>query len=220
MENRIRFNILSPFSSFLARQLAHPSGWIGRVVMTRALNRRNRALISATLDALALTEKTKLLDVGFGGGLSLRLARAQGVRSLSGIDPSIAAVDQLKKTSSRWLCGADLTVTNGVVEHLPYEQGSFDAILSTNTVYFWVDLAAAFRELHRVLAAGGRLAVGFSSSERLRSIKAVTRHGFLFHENDELLSGARQGGFADAQLVALRGHDSQGNFVLVATSAV
>jgi 2-polyprenyl-3-methyl-5-hydroxy-6-metoxy-1,4-benzoquinol methylase len=98
---RIPSRILSPITSFLARQLAHPSGWIGRVVMTRALNRRNRELIHAALDELALSEKTRLLDVGFGGGLSLQLARAQGVTKLHGVDPSAAAVDQLRKTSSR-----------------------------------------------------------------------------------------------------------------------
>jgi ubiquinone/menaquinone biosynthesis C-methylase UbiE len=220
MENSIRFRIFSPLTSFFARQLAHPSGWVGRLVMTRALNRRNRELILetlATLETLPLPDRTRLLDVGFGGGLSLQLARAKGVTKLYGVDRSVAAVEQLKKTSPQWLHGAELTVASGVVEQLPFGDSSFDAILSTNTVYFWPNLSVAFKELYRVMASGGRLAIGFASSEKLRSLGPVTQHGFLFYEIGELIESARQAGFSEVHTVALHGRTTEGSHVLVAT---
>jgi SAM-dependent methyltransferase len=192
--------VLSPFTSYIARQLAHPSGWFGRAVVTRALNRRNHRLIEATLGALELSERTRLLDVGFGGGLSLKLARARGVTALFGVDPSIAAVERVKSTSRTWARGCQVTLLEGTVEHLPFENAAFDAIISTNTVYFWPDLAVAFRELYRVLIPGGRLALGFASSDNLHNLHAITQHGFLFYHSDELLARAREVGFAEARI--------------------
>ncbi len=195
-----RSRILSPFTSYIARQLGHPTGWFGRTVITRVLNRRNRALIEATLGALALTARTRLLDVGFGGGLSLQLARAKGVTDLTGVELSSAAVARVKDTSRNWAHGCQLTLVQGTVEQLPFGDAGFDGIISTNTVYFWPDLAAAFKELYRVLAPGGRLALGFASSETLRNLRPVTQHGFLFYESDELLRRARDAGFTTVRV--------------------
>jgi arsenite methyltransferase len=211
------FRLLTPISSLVARQLAHPNGWLGRQVMTRVLNRGNRELITATLDCLTLSPETRLLDVGFGGGLSLQLARQRNVARLYGVDPSVDAVEQLKRTSRSWIGDGELTLTVGVVERLAVGDGAVDAIISTNTLYFWPDLAAAFNKLGRVLAPHGQLALGFSSSHKLRSFKTVTRHGFLYYEHHEVLEQARLVGFSEVRLVELHGRDTEGDYVLVAT---
>jgi ubiquinone/menaquinone biosynthesis C-methylase UbiE len=193
-----------------------PTGWFGRHVVTRALNRRNRELIEATLNSLELAPGMRLLDVGFGGGLSLRLARERGVTELWGVDPSADAVRTLMSTHRTWIAGGSLTLNEGSVEQLPLDDGSVDAIISTNTVYFWPDLASAFSSLHRVLAPSGRLAIGFSSKQRLQEMDAVTRHGFLFYEGAELLEQATRAGFQGSRLIELHGAAVRGTFVLVA----
>jgi arsenite methyltransferase len=217
MRERILLKLLTPFNAVVARQLAHPSGWLGRTVMTRALNRGNRELITSTLDCLALSAETRLLDVGFGGGLALQLARQKGVMQLHGVDPSLAALERLKQTSSTWLRGAKLTLAQGVVERLPFDVGAVDAIISTNTLYFWPNLVAPFYELRRVLGLKGQLALGFSSSQKLRSFAAITQHGFRYYENDVLLDQARRAGLHAVRLIELHGRDTTGDFVLLAT---
>lgn len=217
MRHRFMFQLLGPISSAVARQLALPSGWLGRILVTRVLNRGNRELITTTLDTLPLSRDVRLLDVGFGGGLALRLARERGVVRLVGVDPSRTAVEALRRSCAKWLDGGELTLAEGGVEQLPVDDGSVGAVISTNTVYFWRDLPAAFAELRRVLVSGGHLALGFSSSDKMRAFDTITRHGFLHHDNRELVERAEEAGFREVRLIELRGRDTVGDYVLRAS---
>jgi arsenite methyltransferase len=218
MRNQRIFRLLAPVSAAIAGQLARPHGWFGRAVMTRVLNRGNRELIEATLDALPLGPETRLLDVGFGGGLLLALARRRGVVALTGVDPSEAAVRSLAGRPPWGAPSATLRVEQGAVEAMPFGDGAFDAVASTNTVYFWPDAAAALRELRRVLRPGGHLVLAFSGAEKLRAFDAITRHGFRFHEADALVRHATEAGLAEVHLVALHGRNTTGDYLLVATA--
>ena len=215
MRKRALFGLLAPVGAAVARQLARPSGWFGRAVMTRLLNRGNRQLIEATLGQLDLGAGTRFLDVGFGGGAALELAHRRGVRRLAGVDPSPEAVARLRSRAGR-LAGAELRVELGAAEALPFADRAFDVVASTNTVYFWPALAPAFVELKRVLCPGGRLAVGYSGAAKLRSFDVITRHGFHLHESAELASQASAAGLRVVRHVELHGGDTEGDFVLVA----
>ncbi len=215
MRKRALFSLLAPVGAAVARQLARPTGWFGGAVMTRLLNRGNRQLIEATLGQLELGAGTRFLDVGFGGGAALELAYRRGVRRLAGVDPSTEAVARLRRRAGR-LAGADLRVETGVAEALPFPDGTFDAVASTNTVYFWPALPPALLELRRVLRAGGRLALGYSGASKLRSFDVITRHGFHIHESSELESQASAAGLRVVRHVELHGGDTEGDFVLVA----
>ena len=213
MRNAFLFRLLEPIGAAIAGQLSRPRGWLGRAVMTRVLNRGNRELIRATLDGLALAPGCRLLDVGFGGGLLLELASRRGVRTLAGVDPSEAAVAFLRSRADA-LEGSALRVEVGVAEALPFDAASFDVVTSSNTVYFWPDPARAFGELRRVLAPGGVLSVGFSGAAKLRGFGAITRHGFHFHEDRDLVAAATGAGFRDVRLVELHGRVTEGDRVL------
>lgn len=217
MRSSLLSRLVAPVGAAVARQLSQPHGWFGRAVMTRLLNRGNRELILATLDGLALAPDSRLLDVGFGGGLLLELARRRGVSALAGLDPSEAAVRALRERPPRALSGAELRLEQGRVESMPFGDEAFDAVASTNTVYFWPDPAAALAELRRVLRRGGQLALGFSGSAKLRGFDAITRHGFHFHENADLLACAARAGLREARLVDLHGRHTEGDHLLLAT---
>ncbi len=213
MRNALLFRLFGPAGAAIAAQLSRPRGWFGRAVMTRALNRGNRDLIEATLGGLELPPGCRLLDVGFGGGLLLELAHRRGVRRLAGVDPSEAAVAFLRRRPGRF-AGSEVRLELGVAEALPFEDGSFDAVASTNTVYFWPDPARAFAETRRVLAPGGVLALGFSGAEKLRAFGAITRHGFHFHGDRELAAAAAAAGFGRVELRELHGRVTEGDRVL------
>jgi arsenite methyltransferase len=213
MRNAFVLKLLDPVAAAIARQLSRPSGWFGRTIVTRVLNRGNRDLIEATLDGVSLAPRCRLLDVGFGGGQLLATAHRRGVRVLAGVDPSEDAVRWLR-ARRRWFPQAEVRLEVGAVEALPFPDAGFDVVASTNTVYFWPDLAAAFRELHRVLAPGGVLTVGFSGAAKLWGFGRITQHGFRFYETAELVEAASAAGFANVRLVELRGQVTKGDWVL------
>lgn len=104
------------------------------------------------LDAAAVGAGTRVLDVATGPGYLAGRAAARGASAV-GVDlaPAILAL------------AADLNPAveyrHGDAHHLPFEDSSFDAVVSGFLLPHLGDHARAMAELVRVLAPGGRLAV-------------------------------------------------------------
>lgn len=114
-----------------------------------------QATIRATLQRFSVAAGERLLDVGCGTGVLLdALARSAPGALLAGIDVSreMLAVAQTSRASVSRL-------VNGDVASLPFAAASFDVVVSSNAFHFWVDPAAALREIRRVLKPAGRLVV-------------------------------------------------------------
>jgi SAM-dependent methyltransferase len=113
--------------------------------------------------AARLRPGQRVLDVACGTGVLAR--EAAGVSGnpelVTGLDPDPGMLDVAGRLAPgiRW--------REGVAEAIPYQDGSFDAVVSQFGLMFFRDRAAAAREMGRVLAAGGRLAVAvWESLER------------------------------------------------------
>jgi SAM-dependent methyltransferase len=124
-------------------------------------------LIGAALDAAHVTRGVRLLDAGCGAGLAALLASLRGA-SVSALDasPGLLAVARAR------LPEAD--VREGDLEALPFDDGSFDAVVAVNSVFYAADMAAALRELVRVVRPGGRVVVtAWGPPERCEFLAAV-----------------------------------------------
>ncbi|MFP4624967.1 MAG: class I SAM-dependent methyltransferase [Natronomonas sp.] len=117
-------------------------------------------------DLARVTAGTRLLDVGCGSGGALRLAQLRGA-GVAGLD---AAPDLLDIATER-LPHGDLR--RGDMEHLPYEDESFDAVTHINCIMYAEDPARAIREARRVLTSDGRLAMAVWSDPEVCEFRKV-----------------------------------------------
>jgi SAM-dependent methyltransferase len=203
---------------FVAAQLRQPTGRFGRWVMTRVLNRGNAELITGAVDALALQRDQSFLDLGFGGGLALKLAAARTDAPLWGVDFSSDVVLEGVNQFRGLIRSGRLNLICADVADLPLRNGLIRAICTTNTIYFWPDPVRALRSLRRVLSADGRLALGFSGATKMRGYGPVTQHGFTLYEPDRVEALLREAGFAQVQTIAQTGQASRGDYVSLASA--
>ncbi|MFH1060744.1 MAG: class I SAM-dependent methyltransferase [Pseudomonadota bacterium] len=100
------------------------------------------------------------LDIGCGGGhLGIALAQ-QGDLSVRFVDQS----EEMLAIVRANLAEAGLTQRGDTiladVERMPLPDNCANLAVSRGSIFFWEDLVAAFSEVHRVLAPGGRSYIG------------------------------------------------------------
>lgn len=114
-----------------------------------------QAWTDRVIDAAQLQAGQRVLDVACGTGVLSRVAadRVGTDGSVTGLDinAEMLAVAARKAPHLDW--------RQGQAEALPFEDGTFDAVVSQFGLMFFDDRGAAVREMRRVLRPGGRLAV-------------------------------------------------------------
>jgi SAM-dependent methyltransferase len=135
--------------------------------------------------------------------------------TLLGVDRSGDMVAAAEERFADWIASGRLAVGRADVASLPYDDDSVTKIVTTNSVYFWPDLHAGLSELERVLAPGGRIAIGISGAKKMREHDRITRHGFRIFEPDELAAEVETAGFANPRVVIQYGRYSAGDYVIV-----
>jgi arsenite methyltransferase len=108
----------------------------------------------------ALKPGMTVLDLGSGGGFdSLLAARQVGATGhVIGVDMTPDMVSKARTNAAR-VSATNVEFRLGEIEHLPVADASVDVILSNCVVNLAPDKRAVFAEAHRVLRAGGRLAL-------------------------------------------------------------
>ncbi len=117
--------------------------------------------------------KGACIDVGCGGGyLGAALARVTDL-SMCFFDRSEEMLAIVDRTIAENHLEGRATKLLGEVSSIGLPDASVDLAISRGSVFFWEDLAGAFREIHRVLAPGGwsYIGGGFGSLELKESIK-------------------------------------------------
>ena len=120
---------------FIARQLSHPSGFIGRFIMGE-MNRRNAKMNAFALEKLSLAPADRVLEIGFGGGVLLP-ALIQRAAFVAGLDRSQAAVDAAASRFAHAVTNQRAEFRFGDVASLPFAEALFTKVVTVNTVYFW-----------------------------------------------------------------------------------
>lgn len=119
------------------------------------MGRWSRTLAEPFLDFAGARSGEALLDAGCGtGSLTAALLRREPDVRVDGIDFSAAYVDYATRAHG----GGNATFRVGDICALPYEDDSFDRVLSLLVLHFVPDTARAVAELRRVARSGATVA--------------------------------------------------------------
>jgi len=135
--------------------------------------RRMQERLTMRATELLGIEGGRVLDIGCGTGYSTEVLAGYGF-DVVGIDPNEMMVKKAKKHHH----GLDCTV--GSFEKIPFEDHSFDAIVSISALQ-WADCKKAAKEVSRVLKYTARAVMQFypaSDDEAMRVARAFAKEGF------------------------------------------
>ncbi|MBL1086031.1 methyltransferase domain-containing protein [Streptomyces actinomycinicus] len=121
-------------------------------------NAVNEGFNEPLLDAAALTVADRVLDLGCGSGQTTRLAaRGTPHGHALGLDLSGPMLAEARAGAEREGI-TNASFLQGDAQAHPFDAGEFDTAISRYGVMFFADPVAAFANVHRALAPGGRLA--------------------------------------------------------------
>ncbi|WP_244486493.1 class I SAM-dependent methyltransferase [Bradyrhizobium viridifuturi] len=149
--------------SLLLRAFGRPQGLLGRLggMVMAHMNADCGAWVT---DLLELRPNDRVLEVGFGPGVVIqRLTNTIPAGSIAGVDASPEMVQQARARNGAAIQDGRVDLRLGSVEHLPFDDGSFDKVLAINSMQVWPDAITGLREIRRVTKPGGRVALGFTS---------------------------------------------------------
>lgn len=184
--------------SFIVRQLGRPSGWFAPLAAL-FLNRGNADQNRDCIDALGLEPGFEVLDVGFGGGVSIpRLLEECSEGRVVATDISSEMVTRARSKWAREIEAKRLEVVECGADRMSFADGRFERAMTVNTLYFWPDLAGGLAEVLRVLAPGGRFVASVVPAEMLESF-GFPSAGFRAEAPEYYVAALEAAGYAEVR---------------------
>jgi SAM-dependent methyltransferase len=170
----------------------HVEGWI---FGHRSSNvRRNRWAV----ELLEIKPDDRVLELGCGPGVALAAFARRATRGLVvGVDHSPVMIRQARRRNAAAVRAGRVRLVTAPVERLHVTDGPFDAALAVNTVGMWPEPTDRLREIGRLLAPGGRIAV--VSQPRCPGATAATSAAAA----DGLAARLADAGFGDLRVETL-----------------
>jgi ubiquinone/menaquinone biosynthesis C-methylase UbiE len=111
--------------------------------------------VETMLDAVAVRDGDRLLDVGAGTGVVARAAlnRVGARGSIVAVDPNEGMLTVAKRLAPA------VDIRRGAAEQLPVDPAEIDCVTCQFALMFFADRQRAVEEMRRVLRPGGRVAV-------------------------------------------------------------
>jgi ubiquinone/menaquinone biosynthesis C-methylase UbiE len=185
---------------FIARQAAHPSGVLGRL-LARIMAIETATANQRTLQMLGLEEGSRVLEVGFGHGHTLaRVTELVHGGFVAGIDISAGMVQMAQRYNRDSIAKSLIEVRRASSDQIPYLDESFDRAYAVHTLYFWNDPLANLREIHRVCRVGGRFVLAFGPKEDEHAVAAFPESVYRFYSIDETQALLAKAGFSNVSM--------------------
>lgn len=125
------------------------AAWLQELVSRK---RAEAGLYLEIAQLLPLSDTGRLLDVGTGSGLQLKVIHElKPGMELYGLDLSDAAI----RVALRLLAGIPVDLREGNIERTMYEADFFDLVTCNASMSYWKNPVTCFDEIHRILKPGG-----------------------------------------------------------------
>jgi SAM-dependent methyltransferase len=162
----------------------------------RFMGRYSKPLSPQLADLAGVRAGQRALDVGCGpGALTAELVARLGSQAVSAVDPSEPFVEAVR---TRY---PGVNVMEASAEHLPFDDGSFDAALAQLVVHFMADPVRGLAEMARVTRPGGVIAASVwdhgGSQGPLRVFWQAARELDPGVDDESHLAGVREGHLAE-----------------------
>jgi len=136
-------------------QFMKPHGEDG-VKTIEAMFESHKEQIGWAIQQFPEMQPEKILDIGCGGGnFSRLLLEKYPEAEVYGLDISETSIEYSAKYNEKYVKEGRLKLTVGDVIDMPYEDGTFDLIVSNSSYFFWPDLRGSLKEIARVLKEEG-----------------------------------------------------------------
>jgi ubiquinone/menaquinone biosynthesis C-methylase UbiE len=181
---------------------------------------RERTFREKTLDLARLAKGESVLDVGCGTG-TLAIAakyRVGNLGKVTGVDASPEMIGRATKKARKR--GVEPSFQTAAAESLPFQDATFDVVLSTVMLHHLPDdtRAMCISEIRRVLKPGGRfLAIEFGGSAEQRKSLVGRLHAHAHFDLTQVIPVVNQAGFAQVESGPMGFHDME--FVRAAAPA-
>lgn len=132
-----------------------PHGSAGEA-MLKGMNEHHHAVTGWALEFFDLNGSSRVLDIGCGGGETLRrMAELVTEGHLTGLDYSPLSVRLSSELNRESVESGKMDIISSSVSDMPFEDNSFDRIITVESFYFWPDPSSDLREVLRVLDRDG-----------------------------------------------------------------
>lgn len=140
------------------------------------MERSGFALRELAVAALDLHDAARVLEIGFGPGLALgALVPLVPKGHVTGLDPSPLMHRRARARNEDAIRGGRLELVVGDANQMPFQAGSFNAVLAIDNAHFWADRPGALQRIRQVVdGAPGSLVLALSPQSG-GSARAVIR---------------------------------------------
>jgi ubiquinone/menaquinone biosynthesis C-methylase UbiE len=133
-----------------------------------------------------------VLDVGTGTG-SVAIGFAEGIPGVEvvGLDLSEVVLELARDNARQSEVPSRISFEKGDAEDMPFEDDTFDLVISSDTLHLIKDPVKTFNEIHRVLKPQGRFLVSDFRRSWLGTLSAHIRASYTSEEVKDLLSQSK-----------------------------
>ena len=187
----------------LAKHLRQPDGDTGKQVGLM-MNKGNKHICLNTYDVLKPIDNEHTLEIGMGNGFFIKdlLQKATNL-SYTGVDFSPTMIKEAEELNQSFIQSGKVNFKEASIENLPFKDNTFNAITTTNTLYFWPNPLENAQGLLNVLKADGRLVIGYREKELMDQLE-LSKYGFTKYTVKETELLLQNAGFKNIETIEIQ----------------